>query len=261
MAKESEDKLANELQAEWTPESERAKEEEASKEEETSTEAQADPKELERIRQESEAFQQLASDEQVNRLIQARTQGQDVEVISKDELEKLRQGGQDDQKGQNEGQDVSDNNGRDIEELSNAELLEMAQAKTLKGVEDLLNERLKPVQEKVSQVDQIEQDRQREKVSQQVEQAKQKYSDFEDHKKKILELSNKHPSLDVDSLYWLAKKESGALETMLEPTDQEKPTGGGAAANPRQRGQSASQIKRDPGNSRKSFQGLLEEVL
>ena len=261
MAGEQEDKLAKQLETEWTPESER---QEAEQDDESSKDEspEIDPKEMEKIQQEAQAFQQLASDEQINKLIQSRTKGEQVEVISKAELDQLRQGKQDD--GQTEDQDVSNNGNnddRDIEELSNAELMKRTQQETLNAVKGMLQEQLQPVQEKLGQVDSIEQERQKEKVSQQVEKARQKYSDFDDHKKKIMELSQQHQTLDVDSLYWLAKKESGALDTLNEPSDQEKPTGGGAASNPRDRGQTTRQTKRNPGNSRKGFQSLLEEAL
>jgi hypothetical protein len=203
------------------------------------------------------------SDQQIAELVRARNEGKSIELVDKSELEELRQGkdkNNDDEDGTRGGNSVS--NDENIEELSNEELLRLSEDRVLKRVEGLLSEKLEPIQQKASEVDNLRQERQEEQLRTQVQQTRQKYEDFDEYKEDILKLSQKHTTLPVEDLYFLAKKNAGAFERADAPTDQEKPTHSTARGRRVTRDNEGREDRKlDAGNTRRSFQSMLNQVL
>ena len=115
---------------------------------------------------------------------------------------------------------------------------------------------LKKVSGRVEQLEGLAQGNQQKEVKTQINAVREKYSDFDKHKAKMLELSKSVQGLTVEELYILAKSRSGGLKLAKEETFSERPR----SALPARNGQ-RSRDEAPTARGRKGFDDLVSEAL
>ncbi len=91
-------------------------------------------------------------------------------------------------------------------------------------IEKRLENRTKPLLERLAQMEQIGAEVQKKDVQQQVTVARNKYKDLDQFKHDMVELSKTNPTLGVEDLYILSKHRAGKLRQAEQNTHSEKPT-------------------------------------
>lgn len=174
----------------------------------------------------------LLQDPEVLRIVQARQSGKDIKVMTTEELEAQRQANQ-----QQEEEEV------DYNEMDNSQLVEHILKKSSTVLANVVESKMKPILDKVGGVEGFVQESKQQQLRSQIEAARKKYTDFDDYRKKLVELNNEHPTLGVEELYVLAKTREGkapALKTDVEAesrrSSSERPvTSGGRPSEKKER--------------------------
>lgn len=118
----------------------------------------------------------------------------------------------------------------------------------------VLKAQLKPVTERLENLEGVAQNYQRQAANVQINEVSSRYKDFEKYRKSMAELSESHPGLGVEELYILAKHKADDLVIVQPSTESERPT-------PIPRTQPLTKEKRGSRHGRRGFQNIMADAL
>lgn len=193
---------------------------------------------LERLEQNNQVLQLLA-DPEIRAVVEAKRAGKKVKVTEDAEAPQETE-----EVSLTEGLEESDPTRPTLEKIQ----------KLVKGGMSAKDAEIEELKARLAQVEGFAGKQQEREIISQIEQAKSKYKDFSRYDKEILGLNQKHPGLNVDQLYVLAKQSKGQLKMVEQATAQEKPTHQPARSN-----REAKIVARPMG--KKGFAELLRESL
>lgn len=204
------DELRVEEEQELTPEQERAQ-----REQELSEKL---GKVLDQNQDESGMLGRLLANPQVREVMAAQQDGRQVRVVS--ESETKTEESISTLKPDVEGLDLSVV--EDLEELSRKDFAKAILGQAVKTLGGVLESNLGKLNKKVESFEGYVQDGERKAIQDEIATAKETYKDFNAYGKEIFELHQKHNSLNVDDLYWMAKRMYG--DRSLPTVESERPT-------------------------------------
>lgn len=158
----------------------------------------------------------LLSDPTVRSVLEAKQRGEEVVVLPKAELDKIKTV-QRPEENQNLVQDlneIDDNN-----QLATALL-----GRTTKAVEEVVSKQLSPLMSRLQAMEQVANQTIAAQVDQQVQVLKQKYRDFDDFQNDMLDIAKVNKGLTVEELYIMAKVRKNSPIVPASGLDSEKPT-------------------------------------
>jgi hypothetical protein len=171
---------------------------------------------------ESKILAQLAADPDISAILRARRTGQRVKVVEDRPTapeDTIRLPGS---VGTTTPEPEIDDS--TLEGMSNAQLSKHIARRTLTDLVPLLNEALKPLSTRLQalagSVDQVETERAKNSVAA----VQAKYKDFTKYRDAMIDIRQSNPGLEVEELYFLAKKRAGGQLFGQHGTDIERPT-------------------------------------
>ncbi len=125
--------------------------------------------------------------------------------------------------------------------------------KVMEQVGAYVKDLIKPLESKLKNVDSYVSTNAQERVKEEINAVREKYSDFDDYRQDMSAINKQNPGLSIEELYFLAKsRKRGSFAA--ENTDTEKPRKSTAKA-------AVSRKNDKPIKNRKDFELLLDEVL
>jgi len=195
---------------------------------------------------EAKALAKLMADPQVRAVLDAKARGEEVSVTQKNRAN----------------EEVTPEEFQfpeETETLTNRQLLElmgkMVSSTMKKTVGSIVEEKVKPLQERVEGVTSVVQSTQRETINQQIREMEGRFEDFASLKPQMAELSGQNPGLSLEELYFLTKaRVGGGFKSLVRRVDTERPSD--TSARP------AVRTRKEPlPNGREGIKQLLEESL
>ena len=169
---------------------------------------------LEEAQKDSSAFANVMADPQVRELLEARHRGEEVEIV----LAGAGVGG-----GKKDEEEVVDES--NLEDMSNAQLLETMSKKVGKVIGEALDEKMKPLDERVGRFEKKAENDEVLRIQRDVGAAKKKYPDLESYQDEIITAHKENPALSVEELYMLARMRKGdGPPPKPTDTESERPT-------------------------------------
>jgi len=122
-----------------------------------------------------------------------------------------------------------------LDELPNSAVVGIVTKKLGGMVQSMLRDSLAPVVQKLESYDNYIAQNEQSGVRQQIETVKNKYPDFKDYSKQMVELNQQNPTLGAEELYLLAKAKSGGFTK--NPASERPTNPGGRPSTSQRRGQ------------------------
>lgn len=218
----------------------------------------ANQAEIDAVRQqaaEARVIAQMVADPNMRAVLEARQRGEKIRIVRGDEAAPTnqQQGVHNTPTEQSLNQQLNEPAEPDLDNLSPKDLSKYMIGQVLKSIKPMIEQALKPVQDRLGVVDQYVQKSAADGVNLQIEKVRSRYPDFDQYRQTMVHLSNDNPSLSVEELYIIAKTRSG--QPLSAPTGLMSERPSTVAAKPQFRSNEPVQ----PG--RAGFSALLERAL
>lgn len=204
-------------------------------------------KKLTQVPQETGILQGLLQDPDIVRVLQAKQAGKKVRVMDEEE--------QQTRSTPEPAVEVPE----DFDSISPAKLLELAERRAAERLAGTLDKKLEPLMQNLKVVNQRVQEEQVGRYQKQVEEAKQKFPDFNQFVPQMVELNKEYPTLNAEELYLLTKARAvGGIKARRQTTelDTESPSTF-VTAPPRQRDKSNNNYVSERTMQRPSLKEVL----
>ncbi len=141
----------------------------------------------------------------------------------------------------------------DLESLSQTELVQHLLGQVEKAFGKNISAALEPLVQRINGVEGFVDDQGKDKLSQGIESARKKFSDFDEYQDEMIGAYEHPESLSPEELYVIAKLRKGGFATLGKDTSSEKPSGAGV------RPALTKQRKTPIGTGVQAFRRLLSE--
>lgn len=189
---------------------------------------------------------EFATDPDFSKIMAARQRGQQVRVISGNEVPETIK-----QPVEKEEEVV------DLENMNNAQLMHHMVKKITDRLPELVSQSIKPLQDELQSVKGSTMSMEQERVMNQIAATQKKYPDFNQYRAEMAQIANRYPGMTADQVYVLAKQATGKLKIADDqPTQVERPTNNVTKPSPSKR-TDATPVR----HGRKGFDDALERAL
>lgn len=160
---------------------------------------------------------ELMKDPEVFALMRARQAGKQVRIVEGDATNDGANQG-------NQQQGVDDFDDAALEGMSRKEMMGAVLKSVTKQLDNFFKTRSQPLEQRLGQLENTANTVVQERTQQAVTTTAAKYPDFWTFKDQMIQLSQRHPSLDAEELYMMAKAKSGKLVPKTSRVSLERPT-------------------------------------
>lgn len=160
---------------------------------------------------------ELMKDPEIFSILRARQSGKRVKIVEEGAEPPASSAPQ-----QSDGLDGIDET--TLEGMSKKEMVGLVLKSVTKQLDNFFKQQSQPIVDRLGQLENTASSFAQERTQQAVQQVAQKYPDFWDFKDPMIQLSQKHPTMDAEELYLMAKVRAGKFVPKTSRTSTERPT-------------------------------------